>query len=85
MALAQIWGIVMGLYIGLPPPLPPFRDDTEPTWGILACEETQILLCAVYFSALWGKCVNPLKTAFEILSINGTWQLWRGQLGVYYK
>ena len=84
MAFAQIWGIVMGLYIGSPPPIP-FRDDTESTWGILACEETLILLCAVYFSALWGKCVNPLKTAFEILSINGTWQLWRGQLGVYYK
>ena len=48
MALPQIWGIVA-------PPPPFFRDDTETTWGILACEETQILLCAVYFSALWGK------------------------------
>ena len=85
MALAQIWGIVMGLYIGLPPPHF-FRDDTETTWGFLPVRKHRFCFVQCTFQLCGGNfCVNPLKTAFEILSINGTWQLWRGQLGVYYK
>ena len=85
MALPQIWGIVMRLYIGLPPP-PLFGMIQNQLGGTLPVRKHRFCFVQCTFQLCGGNfCVNPLKTAFEILSINGTWQLWRGQLGVYYK
>ena len=77
MALPQIWGIVA------PPPF--FGMIQKQLGGFLPVRKHRFCFVQCTFQLCGGKCVNPLKTAFEILSINGTWQLWRGQLGVYYK